>query len=89
MAIDTVEVEVYLKWSPALKENIFPALSWLAEQQWSDVGFCPECSGVSAVTIEEECMHDLAAGHESGCRLAAMMRIFGVVPDMIDESEED
>lgn len=81
--VGTLEVEVCLKWSPSLKDNLVPALSWLADVQWVNDRSCPECNGIDPLVAPDECMKPDEAGHETGCRLAAMMRIFGVIPDMI------
>ena len=88
MATSTIDIEVCLKWSRNLKDNIFPALSWLAEVQWINDRLCPECNGIDPLAAPDECMGPDEAGHESGCRLAAMMRIFGVIPDMIAAGQE-
>jgi len=89
--VDTLEVEVCLKWSACLKDNLVPALSWLAETEWSQCGYCPECRGVSPANVRkyDVTLANYGPGHLSDCRLAAMMRIFGVAPVMFDEGEED
>ncbi len=80
--VGTLELEVCLKWSACLQDNLFPALTWRAEVQWVNDRACPDCNGIDPLAAPDECIGPDEVGHETGCRLAAMMRIFGVIPDM-------
>ncbi len=85
-SVDVIDGEIRL--DPTSRDvigNLTAALSWLAETEWSQLGYCPDCHGVSPSNIEryDEALANYGPGHLSDCRLVAMMRCFGVVPDMI------